>query len=72
MSLAAVRARRPTQMLCPAAVLQRMLGREPIEGIQPNIAHEIGDVIERLNLESNLTVLLVEQQLPIARRVATE
>ncbi len=45
---------------------------EPTEGIQPNIVHEIGAVIQRLNREINLTVLLVEQKLPFARRVATE
>jgi len=43
---------------------------EPTEGIQPNIVHEIGDVILRLNTEENITVLLVEQKLPFARRVA--
>jgi urea transport system ATP-binding protein len=45
---------------------------EPTEGIQPNIVHEIGDVLMRLNREKNLTVLLVEQKLPIARRVASD
>jgi urea transport system ATP-binding protein len=45
---------------------------EPAEGIQPNIVHEIGDLILRLNREANLTVLLVEQKLPFARRVASE
>ncbi len=45
---------------------------EPTEGIQPNIVHEIGDVILRLNREHGLTVLLVEQKLPFARRVASE
>jgi urea transport system ATP-binding protein len=45
---------------------------EPTEGIQPNIVREIGDVITRLNREQGLTVLLVEQKLPFARRVATE
>lgn len=43
---------------------------EPTEGIQPNIVHEIGDIIRRLNREAGLTVLLVEQKLPFARRVA--
>ena len=43
---------------------------EPTEGIQPNIVHEIGDIIRRLNRETGLTVLLVEQKLPFARRVA--
>ena len=42
---------------------------EPTEGIQPNIVHEIGDIIIRLNQEG-LTILLVEQKLPFARRVA--
>jgi urea transport system ATP-binding protein len=45
---------------------------EPAEGIQPNIVREIGDVIMRLNREVGLTVLLVEQKLPFARRVATD
>ena len=43
---------------------------EPTEGIQPNVVHEIGDIILRLNEEFGLTVLLVEQKLPFARRVA--
>mgnify|MGYP000240558710 CR=1 FL=1 len=42
---------------------------EPTEGIQPNIVHHIGDVIKQLNEEENITVLLVEQKLPFARRV---
>ena len=45
---------------------------EPTEGIQPNIVHEIGDILLRLNQEEGLTVLLVEQKLPFARRVASE
>jgi len=45
---------------------------EPTEGIQPNIVHEIGDIVLRLNKEEGLTVLLVEQKLPFARRVARE
>lgn len=43
---------------------------EPTEGIQPNIVQEIGDTIMRLNRDMNMTVLLVEQKLPLARRVA--
>jgi urea transport system ATP-binding protein len=45
---------------------------EPTEGIQPNIVHEIGDVILSLNEQAGVTVLLVEQKLPFARRVASE
>jgi urea transport system ATP-binding protein len=44
---------------------------EPTEGIQPNIVREIGDVIMRLNQEQGLTVLLVEQKLPFARRIGS-
>ena len=43
---------------------------EPTEGIQPNIVQQIGDIIMSLNQEYGLTVLLVEQKLPFARRVA--
>ncbi len=42
---------------------------EPTEGIQPNIVAEIGEIIRRLIDEVGLTVLLVEQKLPFARRV---
>jgi urea transport system ATP-binding protein len=45
---------------------------EPTEGIQPGIVQQIGEVILRLNREMSLTVLLVEQKLPFARRVASQ
>jgi urea transport system ATP-binding protein len=45
---------------------------EPTEGIQPNLVQEIGDILQRLNREAGLTVLLVEQKLAFARRVASE
>jgi urea transport system ATP-binding protein len=51
---------------------QLLILDEPTEGIQPNIVREIGDIILRLNKEHGLTVLLVEQKLPFARRVASE
>lgn len=43
---------------------------EPGEGIQPNIIAQIGEVIRKLIAEDGLTVLLVEQKLPFARRYA--
>ena len=49
-----------------------MILDEPTEGIQPNIVHEIGDIIIRLNQEKGMTILLVEQKLPFARRVAQQ
>lgn len=42
---------------------------EPTEGIQPNIVSQIGDVLTELNRQG-LTILLVEQKLPFARRIA--
>lgn len=43
---------------------------EPGEGIQPNIVAQIGQVIRQLIKEDVLTVLLVEQKLPFARKYA--
>jgi urea transport system ATP-binding protein len=45
---------------------------EPTEGIQPNIVHEIGDILLALNRDAGVTLLLVEQKLPFARRVASD
>jgi urea transport system ATP-binding protein len=45
---------------------------EPTEGIQPSIVHEIGSAILRLNEQFGVTVLIVEQKLPFARRVASD
>jgi urea transport system ATP-binding protein len=42
---------------------------EPTEGIQPSVVHELGDVIQRLYREEKVSVLLVEQKLPFAKRV---
>ena len=44
---------------------------EPTEGIQPNVVHDIGDVLMRLNREEKLTLLVVEQKLAFARRIGT-
>jgi urea transport system ATP-binding protein len=45
---------------------------EPTEGIQPNIVHEIGNIVLKLNQDTGMTMLLVEQKLPFARRVASQ
>ncbi|MBX2840054.1 MAG: urea ABC transporter ATP-binding subunit UrtE [Gammaproteobacteria bacterium] len=45
---------------------------EPAEGIQPSIVQEIGDVITRLNQDHDMTIVLVEQKLPFARRVGNQ
>ena len=43
---------------------------EPTEGIQPSIILEIEDAIRRIKTERGLTVLLVEQYLDFAERLA--
>jgi urea transport system ATP-binding protein len=45
---------------------------EPTEGIQPNLVQQIGDILLALNRDTGITVLLVEQQLRFARRVASD
>jgi urea transport system ATP-binding protein len=42
---------------------------EPTEGIQPNVVSEIIELVRRLTDLTGLTVLQVEQKLPIARKV---
>jgi len=43
---------------------------EPTEGIQPNVVAQIAEILMKLNREHGLTILLVEQKLPFARKVA--
>lgn len=44
---------------------------EPSEGIQPNVVHDLGELISRLSRETGLAVLLVEQNIDFALRTAT-
>lgn len=43
---------------------------EPSEGIQPSILDEIVGVIERINTERDIAIVLVEQNLDFAARIA--
>jgi urea transport system ATP-binding protein len=43
---------------------------EPTEGIQPNIVSQIAEILIELNRVRGLTLLLVEQKLAFAKRVA--
>jgi len=59
------------------AIARTLLGKpsmlildEPTEGIQPNVVAEIEDVILALTARGDLTVLLVEQHVGFAVRVA--
>jgi urea transport system ATP-binding protein len=45
---------------------------EPTEGIQPNIVREIGEILLALHQQRRMTILLVEQKLAFARRVADQ
>ena len=42
---------------------------EPTEGIQPSISQEIGEVLKKLAVEKNITVLLVEQKIDFAKQI---
>ena len=55
--------------LCAAPDL--LLLDEPSEGIQPSIVLQIGDLLKTVTRDLGLTVLLVEQNLELARRAAT-
>ncbi|AGU52594.1 putative branched-chain amino acid ABC transporter, ATP-binding protein [Variovorax paradoxus B4] len=48
-----------------------MLLDEPNEGIQPSVVEEIESAIIRLNREFGMTMVLVEQNIDFARRVAS-
>jgi len=43
---------------------------EPSEGIQPSIVKDIGDQLTRLSREQDISVLIVEQNLDLVKRVA--
>jgi urea ABC transporter ATP-binding protein UrtE len=47
-----------------------MLLDEPSEGIQPNVVHDIGELIGKLVRETGLAVLLVEQNIDFALHIA--
>jgi len=45
---------------------------EPTAGVEPNDVHEIATILRELNSTLGVTLLLVEQKLPFARRVASD
>lgn len=47
-----------------------MLLDEPTEGIQPSIVQEIEDTLARINREKGITVIVVEQKIAFARKLA--
>ena len=47
-----------------------MLLDEPTEGIQPSIVQEIEDTLRRINQEKGITILVVEQKIEFARKLA--
>jgi branched-chain amino acid transport system ATP-binding protein len=49
---------------------QLLLLDEPSEGIQPSIVQDIGRIITRLNAESGMTIMFVEQNLDMIKALA--
>ncbi len=49
-----------------------MLLDEPTEGIQPSIVQEIEDTLRRINLEKGITIIVVEQKIEFARKLAQQ
>lgn len=47
-----------------------MLLDEPTEGIQPSIIQEIEDTLRRINQEKGITIVVVEQKIEFARKLA--
>ncbi|HWQ79105.1 MAG TPA: urea ABC transporter ATP-binding subunit UrtE [Anaerovoracaceae bacterium] len=47
-----------------------MLLDEPTEGIQPNIVIEIAEILKKIAAETGIAIVLVEQNLKFARRLA--
>ena len=43
---------------------------EPTEGIQPNIIELIGEILTHFVKEKSMTILIVEQYLEFARKIA--
>lgn len=43
---------------------------EPTEGIQPNIVAEISRILDRIRKEMNVTLVIVEQNLKFAKKIA--
>jgi urea transport system ATP-binding protein len=61
------------QLAIARALLTRprlLLLDEPTEGIQPSIIHDIAQVLQRLKATGELSILLVEQYVDFARRLA--
>ena len=43
---------------------------EPTEGIQPNVVAEIGNILKRIHKAMRIPIVIVEQNLKFARRLA--
>ncbi|MCL8385596.1 urea ABC transporter ATP-binding subunit UrtE [Xanthobacter aminoxidans] len=48
---------------------QILLLDEPTEGIQPNIVHEIGEILKMLNRELGISLIVTEQHIKVARKL---
>lgn len=57
---------------CLMSAPKIMLLDEPTEGIQPNVVAGIAETLKKIAEETGITILLVEQNLKFARRVAED
>lgn len=60
------------QLAIARALIQEpslLLMDEPTEGLQPSVVEEINNIIKRIHLERNCSILLVEQNLEFVRDV---
>ena len=64
------------QMLAIARALvsqpQLLLLDEPSEGIQPSIVDQISDILKKINADTGLTILIVEQNVDMIQDVAAD
>jgi ABC-type branched-subunit amino acid transport system ATPase component len=64
------------QMLAIARALvsqpKLLLLDEPSEGIQPSIVDQISDILKKINADTGLTILIVEQNIDMVKDVAAD
>ncbi len=64
------------QMLAMARALvsspKLLLLDEPSEGIQPSLVDEISEILKKINMETGLTIVIVEQNVDMILDMATE